>query len=240
VPSVQETLSVGQLEAFYHDDFVEDQTRDFQKLLAGVDDGLGVTVDVGGGCGFFARRLAEVTGRRLRVLDLDPVSVDTCRKAGVEAVEGDALAPVICGDERIASFNLVLHHLVGRSERLTRELQMRALEGWRRQVRHVFVNEYIYESYAGFFSGWIIYQITSNSVLSAIGRGIAKLIPAFRANTFGVGVRFRAHDEWRALFEQAGFDVLASVQGVEERVAPPLRLLLIRSIRRGSYLLAPR
>jgi hypothetical protein len=240
VQSVQETLSVGQLEAFYHDEFVEDQARHFQQLLARFDQGSGVTADVGGGCGFFARRVAEITGRRMRVIDLDPVSVATCRRAGVDAVEGDALAPTIAGDEQIASFNLVLHHLVGRSERLTRELQVRALAAWRRQVKHVFVNEYIYESYIGHFSGWMIYRITSSAFLSAIGRVVARVVPAFRANTFGVGVRFRAHQEWRELFGQAGYDVVASVQGAEERVAPPRRLLLIRSIRRDSYLLAPR
>lgn len=238
--SVQEMLSVRQLEAFYHDEFVEDQTRDFKNLLARVDCGSSVTVDVGGGCGFFARRLSEMTGRRLRVIDLDPVSVATCRNAGLDAVEGDALAPVVMGDEQIATFNLVLHHLVGSTESLTRALQIRALQSWRRQVSHLFVNEYIYESYVGRFSGWAIYQITSSRALSAIGRVIAKLIPAFRANTFGVGVRFRAHAEWRDLFREAGFDVLASAQGNDERVALPLRLLLIRAIRRDSYLLVPR
>jgi hypothetical protein len=237
--SVQSNLSQHQVAAFYHDEFVEDQTRDFIKLLAPAG-GTPLTVDIGGGCGFFARRLGEIAGVRVRVLDLDPVSVETCRQAGVEAVQGDALAPAAAGDEQVASFNLVLHHLVGRSERQTRELQTRALVAWRRQVRHVFVNEYIYESYVGRLSGWLIYQITSSRILSAIGRQIAKFVPSFRANTFGVGVRFRAHQEWRELFEAAGFDVQASVQGAPERVALPLRLLLIKYIRRDSYLLTPR
>jgi hypothetical protein len=199
-----------------------------------------VTVDIGGGCGFFARRLVQQAGGRVRVLDMDPTSVATCREAGVEAVQGDALAPVIAGDEQVASFNLVLHHLVGASEQLTRDLQTRALGVWRAQVSHVFVNEYIYESYVGRVSGWLIYQITSSRILSAIGRAVAKVVPSFRANTFGVGVRFRAHQEWRELFQAAGFDVQSSVQGAAERVAPPLRLLLIKHIRRDSYLLTPR
>jgi hypothetical protein len=237
---MQETLSGEQLEAFYHDEFVADQTRDFVALL-GSSGGAGrVVVDVGGGCGFFARRLVQLAGVRVRVLDMDPVSVETCHQAGVEAVQGDALAPVVAGDEQIASFNLVLHHLVGASEKLTRDLQTRAIAVWRAQVSHVFVNEYIYESHVGRLSGWLIYQITSSRILSAIGRTIAKIVPSFRANTFGVGVRFRAHQEWRELFQAAGFDVQASVQGASERVAPPLRLLLIKYIRRDSYLLTPR
>jgi hypothetical protein len=235
----QIVLSQQQVAAFYHTDFVEDQTRDFVKLLPHEADS-GVTVDVGGGCGFFARRLAQVTGRRVRVLDRDPVSVLACTEAGVEAVEGDALAPAMSGDERIASFNLVLHHLVASSEKATRALQVQALLVWRGQVEHVFVNEYIYESFLGRMSGWLIYQITSSRILSALGRAVATVVPSFRANTFGVGVRFRAHREWRELFEEAGYTVDSSTTGASERVSAPLRLLLIKTISRDSYLLTPK
>ena len=86
-------------------------------------------------------------------------------------------------------------------------------------------------------SGWLIYQITSSSVLSAIGKAVSKIIPSFRANTFGTGVRFRSHDEWEKLFSHAGFKVTSSIVGRNEYVALPLRLLLIKNIRRDSFLL---
>lgn len=240
---MQIRLSDVQIAEFYHDDFVEDQTRDFVSLLGDADGAGGkdgVTIDVGGGCGFFARRLARLTGRRVRVLDMDAKSVDACRNNGVEAVQGDALDPVIAGDERIATFNLVLHHLVAGSERRTRMLQSRALSVWRSQVDHVFVNEYIYESYVRRLSGSLIFLITRSKLLSAVAGVIAKFVPALRANTFGVGVRFRSHDEWRELFESAGFSVEATVKGAPEHVALPLRLLLIKHIRRDSFRLMPR
>jgi hypothetical protein len=140
----------------------------------------------------------------------------------------------------VACFNLILHHLVGDSEAATRALQRRALERWRGQARFVFVNEYIYESFVGQLSGWLIYQITSSRVLSWLGRQVARLVPAFRANTFGVGVRFRAHDEWKRVFAEAGYDIAGEITGADEHVSPPLRLLLIRTIRRDSFLLHPR
>jgi hypothetical protein len=237
---MQRTLSSKQIAAFYHRHFVEDQAGDF---LALVDPAMGadrVVVDVGGGCGFFAQRLTELTHRQIRVIDTDPGSVKACTSSGVEAVRGDALSPQIVGDEGIVCFNLILHHLVGPSERDTRDLQRKALAVWRNHTRAVFVNEYIYESYVATLSGWLIYQITKSRFLSWIGRAVSTVVPSLKANTFGVGVRFRAHREWVRLFASAGYEVKSRVTGREERVRPPLRLLLIRRIRRDSFLLHPR
>jgi hypothetical protein len=234
--ALQRALSTEQVEAFYHDLFVEDQTRHFVEM-APRPAGSGVVVDVGGGCGFFARRLQQLTARRVRVIDMDPASVRACHEAGVEASRGDALAPVPAGDEEVASFNLILHHLVADSEAETRALQVRALRAWHTHAQAVFVNEYIYQSFVARLSGWLIFQITKSRVLSALGRAAARVVPAFKANTFGVGVRFRSHDEWVELFAQAGFRVEDRRIGEAERVAPPLRVLFIRTIRRDSFLL---
>jgi hypothetical protein len=197
-------------------------------------------VDVGGGCGFFAQRLSALTGRKVRVIDTDTASLEACRRAGVEAMFGDALRPEVTGREGIVTLNLILHHLVGRSERMTQDLQRQALSVWRGQVRAVFVNEYIYESYLGNFSGWCIFQVTKNQLLSWIGRLVATIAPSLKANTFGVGVRFRAHREWLRLFESAGYDVKSSILGAEEEISPARRMLLIKHIRRDSFLLEPR
>lgn len=237
---MQKALSNGQLEAFRHDEFVEDQIRHF-ILLVGVDaDGGKVVTDIGGGCGFFAKRLSDLTGHKVRVIELDAPSVEMCRRGGVEALRGDALDPPMAGDEEVVSFNLILHHLVGPSEQVTLDLQRKALAIWRAHSPAVFVNEYIYESYVGNLSGWLIYQITKSRILSYIGRVVSIVIPSLKANTFGVGVRFRAHQEWVRVFESAGYDVKSSAFGDEEDIALPLRLLLIRRIRRDSFLLQPR
>lgn len=234
---MQKTLSQSQIEAFYHDHFVESQVQHF-TTLARPQDGR-MIVDLGGGCGFFASGLQRVTGRQVRVLDTDRVSVESCLASGIEAVVDDALAPHIRGDEDVVCFNLILHHLVGPSEAATLDLQRRALEAWRSHARAVFVHEYIYDSYVGTLSGRLIYEITSSRLLSALASAVSRLVPSLRANTFGVGVRFRAREEWVKLFESLGFKVTGSVRGVEEGVSPARRLLLIRSCRRDSFLLEP-
>lgn len=236
--AIQTQLSAEQIEAFYHDEFVDDQVRDFRNML-GEGRGGRVVVDIGGGCGFFARRLTDVAGERTRVLDMDPRSIEACRKLGVEGRVGDALEPTPSGDEGVVTFNLILHHLVGATETETRQLQLRAIQGWHEKVRFVFVNEYIYESFVMDTSGRLIYAITSSRVLSWVGTKISKFVPAFKANTFGVGVRFRSHEEWRRLFADAGYRVADSRIGKNERVSPPLRGLLIKSIRRDSFVLVP-
>lgn len=238
--SEQATLSGEQLKAFYHEGFVEEQVRDFRSLVGSSNASGGQVVDVGGGCGFFARRLAEVTGRKVKVIDADAVAIQSCRDARVDATLGDALDPPFVGHGNIVTFNLILHHLIGSSESITRELQIRALAAWRPVSSLVFVNEYIYESFLGNFSGWAIFRITGNQLLSWIGSKVGKVIPALRANTFGVGVRFRAHEEWCRLFSDAGYSVEAYSLGRDEDVPLPLRLLLIKAIRRDSFLLSPR
>lgn len=173
----------------------------------------------------------------MRVIDTDPVSIDEAQAAGVEAICGDGLAPQQFGDEAIVCFNLILHHLVGDSELRTRELQQSALTVWRGRNVRLFVNEYIYESWFGDLSGWLIFQITRSRILSALGKGVAWFLPSLRANTFGVGVRFRSRAAWREFFEEAGFIVAAEVRGRDEIVSLPRRLLMIKSIRKDSFLL---
>ena len=235
---MQRILSSAQTETFHHDLFVEDQIRHFIELAG--EGGPKSVTDVGGGRGFFARRLSQVTGHRVRVVDRDEASVDACRNAGVEAARGDALDAAIAGPADVVTFNLILHHLVGSSERTTREMQGKALALWVPHASAVFVNEYIYESWITGFSARLIYEITKSRVLSWVGRAASVLAPTLRANTFGVGVRFRDHRDWLQLFDAAGFEIVATRLGAEEDISLPRRLLLIRKIRRDSFLLAPR
>jgi len=234
---MQKTLSQNQIEAFYHDNFVAEQVEHFTALFR--PDDHKTIVDVGGGCGFFAEGLKFRTGWTVRVLDSNKDSVAICRAKGLDAAVDDALAPHIRGDEDVVCFNLILHHLVGPDEAATLVLQERALAAWHARASAVFVNEYIYDSYVSTFSGRLIYAITSSKLLSALASAVSRVVPSLRANTFGVGVRFRAHDEWVRIFESLGFKVAGVVRGAEEGVSPARRLLLIRSCRRDSFLLEP-
>lgn len=234
---IQQTLSREQIEAFYHDQFVEDQLHDFEELRNG--DILNGIVDIGGGVGHFASRLSEKTGVKTHVVDMDIISVERCWERGVDAMQGDALCPPKTGNESVACFNLILHHLVGKDEQSTRDLQLQALRAWKGRINYIFVNEYIYESAILDLSGKLIYLITSSKILSILGSAIARIVPAFKANTFGIGVRFRAHQEWRRLFAEAGYQVSGSLEGRNETIPLPLRALFIKNIRRDSFRLEP-
>lgn len=235
--STQRALSQEQIEAFYHDEFVDSQVGNYLALVPTLVPRPRAVVDVGGGCGFFAEGLRHAAGIADRVIDLDPTSVATCQEKGVEAAVGDALHPQVRGDEDVVCFNLILHHLVGSSEARTLALQKQALANWHGRAQAVFVDEYIYDSYFSDLSGRLIYEITSSKRLSALAKAVSRLVPSLRANTFGVGVRFRSCEEWRKLFESLGYHVAARVQGPEEHVSIARRLLLIRSCRRDSFLL---
>ncbi len=235
---IQLKLSTQSIAEFYHDNFVADQVRDFAELVIDRGGYTGLVADVGGGCGYFVDALQRRFGVAGRVLDSDSGSVQACRERGIDAMPFDALQPRFAGDERMASFNLILHHLVGKDERATRALQVKALAGWRGRADSIFVNEYIYESPAprGLASR-LIYEITSSRLLSAAASAISRVLPSLRANTFGVGVRFRTAQDWHMLFAEAGYRVAAHRRGKREPLSLPRRLMAISAIRRDSFLL---
>lgn len=234
----QLTLSAQSIAEFYHDNFVADQVRDFAELVVDRGGPGGLVADVGGGCGHFVAALGSRFGIEGRVLESDDGSIAACRDRGIEAVRFDALQPTISGDERVVSFNLILHHLVGRDERATRSLQTRALSAWRGRCESIFVNEYIYESPAPRgLAARLIYEITSSSLLSTMASTVSRAVPSLRANTFGVGVRFRTAEDWRGLFTEAGYRVVGYRRGGREPLSLPRRLMAISAIRRDSFLL---
>lgn len=234
-------MSQDQIKAFYHDAFVESQVSDFITLLSAfIKSPTGSIIDVGGGAGFFAKAIQDRLAIKVSVLDSDAQSVSFCHQAGIEAIHGDALNPLIIGFDNVVCFNLILHHLVGKSADETLDLQRRALSVWHSNAHAIFVNEYIYESFVmNDISGWLIFRITSSPFFSCIGGLIAKFIPSLKANTFGVGVRFRSHAEWKRIFASLGFDIVDTVKGKDEGVSLARRLLLIKSCRRDSFLLKP-
>lgn len=237
----QRELDQKQIENLYTEVFAPRQVEHFLKLSEKIHLDKGKTiVDIGGGCGYFAKLLNNKTGMKVRVIDNDTNSIERCKShnmEGVDALIGDALAPPIKNDEEIACFNLVLHHLVASTEEETKKLQMKALDSWKNQVKYIFIDEYIYDSMINNFSGRLIYEITKNKILSKICLFISKIMPSLKANTFGTGVRFRSHNEWISLFEKSGYDVVSKIRGKKDITSLPQRLLLIREMRKDSFLL---
>jgi hypothetical protein len=236
----QKTLSEKQIESFYVYCGDDSQVDHFIKLvprcLLGPEN---VVVDIGGGVGFFAESLRRRIEAEVRVLDTDPIAVETCLAKGVSAVIDNALSPTHRGDEDIVCFNLILHHIIASEDSATRLLQQQVLRSWLRYAKYIFVNEYSYESYVGNLTGRLIYLITKNKLLSGIGAIISYFIPSLKANTFGVGVRFRSGNDWVELFEESGFRVVKAVRGADKHVPFARRLLFLRSWRQDSYLLEP-
>lgn len=235
--SGQRKLDSERTANFYHDLFVTSQIDDFSEICAPDLPPGKVVSDMGGGCGFFASAVQREFGVRARVVDADPVSVEVASREGNVAVVGDVLAWIPLGDESAACFNLILHHLVGRGESETLRLQMTALDRWTDAGVRLFINEYIYDSFIGEVSGALIFRITASRFLSAVAKAASWALPSLRANTFGVGVRFRAEREWRRLFESRGWRVVGYRRGAEEPISLPRRLLLIKSCRRDSFVL---
>ena len=240
---MQRKLSAEQVEMFHHSEFVREQAADFQKMLKDREfNRQDVIVDIGGGVGHFATLISNQQKCKVRILDVDEASIKKVfakKNDNVDGLVADALSPPIFGDERGVTLNLILHHLVGDTEALTQDLQQKAVSPWKSTVDWIFINEYIYESFCGNISGKLIYWITANKFLSYLAAFVAKFIPSLKANTFGVGVRFRAHKEWLKLFNAWGFDVVSVTEGKPEFISPPRRILLLRKIQRNSYLLKP-
>ncbi len=234
----QTVLKREQLDAFDFDGFVESQNLALRTLLSAHQVALApqnYIVDIGGGCGYFARQISDLHPR-IKVYETDLKSIETCRANGIEAHLNDATHPRIEGNERLICLNLILHHLIGNGEAATRQLQQAAIKHWKNQ--YLFVHEYCYESFfGGELSGRLIYLITSSRLLSLVGKLVSKFIPSLRANTFGVGVRFRSSPEWIKFFKQSGFKTLGVVHGESEDISLARRLLLIKSIRRDSFLI---
>jgi hypothetical protein len=232
----QQLLSSAQLQEFYHSNFVEDQVAAYLDLIGLQTENV---VDIGGGCGYFAESLTAVLPQvTIRVMEMDRESIEQCAKRGIRASYGDALSPPISGDESVVCFNLILHHLVSTTESETENLQTKALHAWRDARCQVFVHEYIYDSFLGDASAKLIYAITSSSLLSRLAGVVAKVLPSLRANTFGIGVRFRSKASWENLFERANFTVVRYARGADEPVALARRLLLIKSCRRDTFVLS--
>jgi hypothetical protein len=237
---MQRRLNSKQIENFNTDHCATRQVEDFLMLTRNLALIKSSIVDVGGGYGYFARELNKKTGLLITIIDSHEPSINAVRDinhASIQAVHGDALSPNISANEGVICFNLILHHLIGSTEKESRALQKKALLAWGKNIKCVFINEYIYESFIGDASGRLIYYITKSKLLSFIGKIVSKVIPSLQANTFGAGVRFRSNSEWIKLFSECGFTIVSSVKGEPEPIALARRFLLIKEVRCDSFLL---
>lgn len=235
----QQLLNADSIKAFYHDDFVADQVCDFIEFVPKC----GLLVDIGGGVGHFAHAIVTGNVASVRVIDSDPESIAKCHEVGLDAVADNAITTRAADQADVISFNLILHHLVGSGFAETENLQTLALINQRSSSteRRIFVNEYIYESaFYEEFGASFIFFVTSSKLLSIIGKFVARAAPSLQANTFGVGVQFHSVNEWRKIFENAGWKIVQHKRGKEETISIPRRIVfLLKSCRRDSFLLAP-
>ena len=241
IATEQRLLDEARVAAFHHDEFVTTQVGDFTQLMGDSVGRKARVVDIGGGVGHFASAIASHLGCRAQVVDVDPESVRQARLRGVDAELGDALTTRAADGADIATMNLILHHLVGPGFGATMALQEKALSNLVRPggPARLFVNEYIYESFAiNGYGASMIYGVTSSRVLSGVAGAVASVVPSLRANTFGVGVRFRSRVDWLSLFARAGWRVTREKRGPAETISLPRRLAFaLRSIRRDSFVL---
>jgi hypothetical protein len=225
----QVTLGDAQIAAFNTDRNAAEQSArfvHFARRFSGVTPGR-VVVDIGGGNGYFARDLNAATGWTVRVVDSDEKSIRGCLAIGVAGVHA-------------VVFNLVLHHLVGRTESDTTVLQERSLAAWRERARFLMVSEISYDSFFFDITGKLIFLVTSSGLLSKVAAFVGRFVPSLRANTLGVGVRFRSKREWVSFFERCGYRVVEVVDGVPEALPFPLRFLFVKQIRSDYFLLVPK
>lgn len=238
----QRELAAGQLSEFYHDEFVTIQVDHLRRLFDSSQLQRAKAVDLGGGVGHFALAAREQLMLDVTVLDTDARSIARASESGLKAELGDALTTRLGDGVPLASFNLILHHLVSGRWSTTLALQQQALANQLAgpQGKQLFVNEYVYESYVWQdFASRLIFAVTSSKLLSLLASQVARLAPSLRANTFGIGVCFHSDRTWRRLFAQAGWRIEQVIEGDPESISVPRRAaLLLRRCRRNSYRLS--
>lgn len=126
-------LGQSQLDHFDHIDFVDLKIRQLKELLdifrvrINSDDAI---VDIGRYSGYFAGRLTKIFRKRYAFTilirrHLLVVVIKYC----IQYLATLWILPII-GDKKLVCLNLILDHLVGKSEVETRAMQVKALSAW--------------------------------------------------------------------------------------------------------------
>jgi hypothetical protein len=195
-------------------------------------------LDVGGGNGVFVDRVLDAYPRaRVTVVDNAAGLLATNRpheRKELVKESAERTAELFRGRAfDIICFHWVLHHMVTGSYRRTREMQVHVL-GLARSLLSPRGRLSVFENvYRGRVvsrkSGWLIYQLTSSKLLSAMTKRGG-------ANTAGVGVAFLDRGEWLRTFARAGLEVEESSPFQPWRVKLARRVLLnIRSVHEEQF-----
>ena len=187
-------------------------------------------LDVGGGNGFFLDRVLETYPDAEGVL-VDNAAYMTERNRAHRrktTVLGDArsLAQHLPGKTfDLITINLLLHHLVGDTLAETHQRTREFVEQLRPLLSHggrLAVLEQVYDGWhPGPSPGALVYLLTR--IRHPV---FAQPLKRMGANTAGVGVRFRSRSGWRALFQEAGFQVSAETPVVVDQIPLPRRVIL--------------
>ena len=189
--------------------------RDFEPyaalLSAEVDVGeVGRILDVGGGNGAFLDRLLDRYPRAQAWLVDDAPSMIS-RNVGrpqkktlcASIFDLDLLLPRLKFD--LVTVNVLLHHLVDESPKLTRDRVVECLALLRERLSDhgvLAIYEQFYDSFVpGVDPGELIFGITRL-------RAAAPVLRALGFATAGIGVAFRSRRGWEELFEEAGLEVV--------------------------------
>lgn len=243
IPERQRLLSDEATDAFDHKWLFATQIDHFKALTAFTPEEPFDLLDVGGGTGRFAQALRQQFPRcSVTILDVSAKSVQKAATKGIQGIVGSILdPPPALASKRydVVAFNMILHHLVGDSDRFTEANQKHALTvaaGLLKRNGRIVVNEYCYSGLVGDdSSGRLIYEITRSKVLAGVVRAVGRVCPPLAANTVGVGVRFRPLPSWAKLGAEAGLCLDRTIDGPPD---PPSLIrrtaLLIRAVNRSS------
>lgn len=157
-------------------------------------------LDIGGGCGTFAKTIVENTSLDINIDILDPskLALDNFDKS-----EKTNLIPQYFNSfESNKKYDFiilktVLHHIIGIDENTTLKLQEEFITKAVSMLNDdgvLFVEENFYE-------GWLKTDITGKLIFFWTKLKIIESVIRFLgANTAGEGVRFRSRDNWRKIF----------------------------------------
>lgn len=242
----QRVLPKSAIDEFDTPEGVAEQIQHFKNLL-GIDPSVVFSIlDVGGGTGFFVSALkSEFRNVDATILDLDQASVTKSVRKGLNSIHGSIVAPprdLMSRRFDVISFNLVLHHIIAETDSSTVALQQQALRQARVLLKdggRIFVHEICFEGrFFADLSGLLIYRITSSHHLEKVLRFTGTIFSALKANTVGVGVRFRPLIGWEEIARSVGLEALNTCEGGPEGHSLLRKaLLLIKEVRRRSLLL---
>jgi hypothetical protein len=164
-----------------------------------------IALDVGGGVGIVAQAICEsLNNVNIDVIDNSYLAKINFVKSPRQKLLFENFFDFLPNQKyNVVILRTVLHHFVGKSEKETAKLQIKALKKIYSQVLAddgiLFVVENFYEPLFGVdLTGRIIFEATSL-------KGPEKIFRKLGANTAGEGVRFRSIKKWTEMFAHCGY-----------------------------------